>query len=60
MLIHTVFFWLKDGSGKDVQRKLVEDCAAYLGKVPVVRQLWAGPPAGRRAARSSMHHMMSA
>jgi hypothetical protein len=45
MLIHTLFFWLKDECGKDMPRKLVEDCHAYLAKIPSVRQLWAGPPA---------------
>jgi hypothetical protein len=45
MLIHTVFFWLKDGAGKEMQGKLVEDSHRLLAKIPTVRQLWAGPPA---------------
>ena len=45
MFVHTVFFWMKPGV-TDVQRKkLVADCLEFLGKVPTVRQIWAGRPA---------------
>jgi hypothetical protein len=46
MFIHTVYFWLKPGTSEDARAQLVRDCREYLGKVPTVRQLWAGIPAG--------------
>jgi hypothetical protein len=46
MFIHTVYFWLKPGTSEDARAQLVRDCRDYLGKVPSVRQLWAGLPAG--------------
>src|SRR3954467_4240270 len=46
MFIHTVYFWLKPGTSEDARAQLVRDCRDYLGKVPPVRQLGAGLPAG--------------
>ena len=45
MVVHTVFFWLKDGSGANSRQQLTNDCLAMLGKIPGVRHIWAGPPA---------------
>ena len=42
-----VFFWLSDEvtAAGDARRQLLEDCHAYLAKVPGVRHRWAGRPA---------------
>jgi len=45
MFIHTVYFWLKPGTPAAARQQLIDDCVAYLGKVPTVRQLFAGLPA---------------
>ena len=45
MFIHTVYFWLKPGTSEPARAQLVRDCREYLGKIPAVRQLWAGGPA---------------
>ena len=44
MFIHQVCFWLKQGTPDTVREQLIADCRKYLGAVPTVRQLWAGPP----------------
>jgi hypothetical protein len=45
MLVHTVFFWLREGTDETARGRLVEDCHRLLGQVPGVRHLWAGGPA---------------
>jgi hypothetical protein len=45
MFIHTVYFWLKPGSGEAAQRQLIADCGEYLGRIPTARHVWAGVPA---------------
>jgi len=45
MFIHTVYFWLKDGTPESAKTKLIADCYKYLKAVPTTKQLWAGPPA---------------
>ena len=45
MFVHTVYFWLKDGTSEDARAQLMRDCREYLGKIPTVRHLWAGGPA---------------
>ena len=45
MFIHTVYFWLKPETSDAARTQLVRDCHEMLGKIPTVRQLWAGPPA---------------
>ena len=45
MFIHTVYFWLKQGTPESARDQLVKDCRDYLGKVESVRHLWAGVPA---------------
>lgn len=45
MFIHTVYFWLKDGTSDAARQQLVEDCRGLLGKIPTVRHLWTGAPA---------------
>jgi hypothetical protein len=44
MFIHQVCFWLKQGTPDAAREQLIADCRKYLGAVPTVRQLWAGPP----------------
>jgi hypothetical protein len=46
MFIHTVYFWLHEGTPESARRQLIDDCRSILGGIPTVRQLWAGPPAG--------------
>lgn len=45
MFVHTVYFWVKDGTPAEAVEQLVGDCRELLGKIPTVRQLWAGRPA---------------
>ena len=45
MFVHTVFFWLKPDAPPAAREQLVNDCRNFLGKIPTVRQLWAGVPA---------------
>lgn len=45
MFVHTVFFWMRPGVSDADRRQLVNDCLELLGKVPTVRQIWAGRPA---------------
>jgi hypothetical protein len=45
MFVHTVFFWLKPDAPASAREQLANDCRNYLGKIPTVRQLWAGVPA---------------
>ena len=45
MFIHQVCFWLKPGSPDSAKEQLIADARKYLGNIPTVRQLWAGPPA---------------
>ena len=45
MFVHTVFFWLKPDAPPAAREQLVNECRSYLGKIPTVRQLWAGVPA---------------
>jgi hypothetical protein len=46
MFVHTVFFYLKPETPVAAKEKLVRDCREILAKVPTVKQLWAGLPAG--------------
>ena len=45
MFIHQVCFWLKSGTPAAAKEQLIADCRQYLGGVPGVKQLAAGPPA---------------
>ncbi len=45
MLVHVVYFWLNDDAPAGEAAALAESCRTLLGKIPVVRQLWAGGPA---------------
>ena len=45
MFVHAVYFWMKPGATDAQRTQLTEDAKAYLGKVPGVVKLWAGPPA---------------
>jgi hypothetical protein len=44
--IHTVFFWLKEGTSEAETQQLVEDCRTLLGSIETVRFLETGFPAG--------------
>ena len=46
MLVHTVYFYLKPNTPKAAVEQLVADCRTILTKIPTVRQLFAGVPAG--------------
>jgi hypothetical protein len=46
MFIHTVYFWLHEGTPEAARQQLIDDCRGILAQIPTVRQLWAGPPAG--------------
>ena len=45
MFIHTVYFWLNDSAGPDVQGKMLTDIPFLLGEIPGVRHCWVGKPA---------------
>ena len=45
MFIHTVYFWLKEGTPEPAKEQLVADCKKYLGDIPTVKHLWTGRPA---------------
>jgi hypothetical protein len=45
MFIHTVYFYLKPGATQAARDQLLRDCREYLGKISVVKNLWAGVPA---------------
>ena len=45
MLVHTVYFWLKDTAPQSERQKLAQSCRELLGKIPTVKHLYAGPPA---------------
>src|SRR5213592_4547156 len=45
MFIHTVYFWLNESAPATAREQLVGDCKKFLGRIPTVRHLFAGPPA---------------
>jgi len=45
MLVHTVYFWLKETAPKTEQLRLAQSCRELLGKIPTVKHRYAGPPA---------------
>ena len=45
MFVHVVLFWMKPGTPEAAKKQTADDAVAYLGKIPTVRQLWAGHPA---------------
>jgi hypothetical protein len=45
MLVHTVYFWLKENAPPGERKRLAESCLGLLGRVPSVRHIWAGSPA---------------
>ena len=44
--IHTVFFWLNEGTTTSQTEQLLNDCKEYLGAIKTVRYLAVGNPAG--------------
>ena len=44
--IHTVLFWLKDGTADSKKKALIKDCKELLGSISTVQYLAAGEPAG--------------
>jgi hypothetical protein len=42
MFVHVVLFWMKQDAPDGAREQLRHDCEQYLGKVPSVRQMWAG------------------
>jgi hypothetical protein len=45
MFIHVVYFWMNPGTSEAARQQTIDDCKAYLGKIPTVRHLWTGRPA---------------
>ncbi len=45
MFVHTVYFWVHEGTSEAAIAQLAQDCHTYLGAIPAVRHLWAGAPA---------------
>ena len=45
MFIHTVYFYINPAATQGARAQLLRDCREYLGKIEVVRHLWAGVPA---------------
>jgi hypothetical protein len=45
MFVHTVFFYLKPETSAAAREKLLKECHDVLGKIPTVKNLWAGVPA---------------
>ena len=43
--IHTVLFWMKDGTTEEQKQQLIQDCREFLGPISSVRFLAAGMPA---------------
>ena len=43
--VHTVYFWLKEGTPDSARDQLVSDCGEILSKIETVRHLWSGAPA---------------
>ena len=46
MFVHTVYFWVNPGVGQEAVAAMARDCRELLGKMPMVKHLWAGVPAG--------------
>ena len=44
--IHTVYFWLKPGTGTAAKQQVIDDCKRLLGSISTVRFLAVGEPAG--------------
>jgi hypothetical protein len=46
MFVHMVFFWLKSDAPPTAPSAMAADCRDLLGRIPGVRHVWAGGPAG--------------
>jgi hypothetical protein len=44
--IHTVLFWLKEGTTPEKKQQLIGDCKSLLGAISTVRYIAVGNPAG--------------
>ncbi len=42
-IVHTVFFWLKEGTSEEQKQELIQDCNTLLRTVSSVRHVAAGP-----------------
>ena len=45
MFIHTVYFWLNEGTPDDARQRMVNDCEDLLSEIPGVQHVWSGRPA---------------
>jgi hypothetical protein len=45
MFVHTVYFWVKEGTPAAAVDQLAKDGVEILGKIPTVRHVWTGRPA---------------
>src|SRR3954452_21847499 len=46
MLVHTVYFWVKENAPAGERERLLASSRELLGKIPSVKNFWAGHPAG--------------
>ena len=46
-VVHSVYFWLKDGVTEEQTEALIRDTKALLGPLPCVKQLDVGRPLGK-------------
>ena len=46
MFVHTVYFWVKPETSAAAVEQLENDCRTLLSRIPTVRHVWAGKPAG--------------
>lgn len=44
--LHMVYFWVKEGGTQEDAEKIAEGCRKHLTKIPTVRRLEVGHPAG--------------
>lgn len=45
MFTHVVMFWLRKDAPAEARRQLIDDCRAYLAKIPTIKFIDAGRPA---------------
>jgi hypothetical protein len=42
VFVHTVYFWLNEGTPDEVRRQLTNDCEDLLSEIPAVQHIWSG------------------
>lgn len=46
VFVHSVFFWLKEGTAETVLQEMEEDCWKLIDSMPMVQSTYVGYPAG--------------